>query len=272
MAILRRIDAPARLHRNMEAIRDLPGYEAGRILHGGSCPLRGQIQRGGVHGPFCTDSCTGPTPPIYVESTHEGLVLEVADTHAMVWNFLTKKPESVPLEPDLVFPPQATVDATPDLVKLYDEWLTWRALEVEFKQEAAKRAEEAKKAAKEKAEAERRAAIEAAQRAEEAKEAARQRVKDSQIRAGVKLRVVADPPGFEEKNRKLKPRNRTPSLVGMTVHCCDPGYGGYVFVRMPEGETKRLLRSQVRVILKDGSLGDEDRSSGVGRGPVLADD
>lgn len=272
MAILRRVELVDPHHLNIEERRDVPGYEADRILHGGSCPLRGQIQRGGVRGPFCTSGCVGPTPPVYLESTHEGLVLAVEGDQATVWNFLTKKPELVILEPDLIFPMQATVDATPDLVKLYGEWLTWRALEIEFKNEAARKAEETKRLAKEKAEADRRAAIEAARKAEEAKEAARQREKESRIRAGAKLRIVADPPGFEEKNRKLKPRNRTPSQVGLTVHCCDAGYGPYVFVRLPEGTTARLLRSQVRVILKDGSLGDEDRSPGTGSGPVLSDD
>lgn len=272
MAILRRVEASARPHLNVEVRHDLPGHEAGRILHGGTCPLRGQVQRGGVRGPFCTSGCVGPTPPIYIESTHEGLVLAVETDRATVWDFLTKKPAFITLEPDSIFPMQATVDATPDLVALYDEWKAWRSLEVELKQDAIRRAEEEKKSAKAKVEAERLAKLEAARLAEEAKEAARQRSKESRIRAGVKLRIVADPPGFEEANRKLKPRNRTPSLVGLTVHCCDPGYDAYVFVRLPDGTTARLLRSLVRVILKDGSLGDADLSPGMGRGPVLSDD
>jgi hypothetical protein len=272
VAILRRIETPLHVPPNVETRIDLPGHEASRILHGGSCPLRGQIQHGGVHGPFCSLNCIGPTPPVYIESTYEGMVIGLEADHAIVWNFLTKKPESVRLNPDPVFPDQAIVDATPDLLALYDEWLTWRKLEVELRQEAVKRAEEAKKAAKEKTEADKRAAIEAARLAEEAKEAARQRMFDSRIRAGCKLRVVSDPPGLTEKNRGLKPKNRTPSMIGLTVHCVDPGYGGHVFVKLPDGPTKRIRRAQVRVILKDGTLGDEDREPGVGRGSVLSDD
>lgn len=272
MAILRRVEPKSHPHLNVEARTNIPGHEAGRILHGGSCPLRGQVQHGGVRGPFCDSGCVGPTPPVYVESTYEGLVLAVEGDQVWVWDFLTKKPDAITLEPDPIFPMQAEVDATPDLVKLHDEWLTWRKLELDLKNEAARKAEEAKKIAKEKAEEARRAAVDAARRAEEEREAARQRARDSRIRAGVKLRIVADPPGFAERNQKLKARNRTPSMVGLTVHCCDPGFEQYVFVRLPDGSTARLLRTQVRVVLKDGSLGDEDRSPGVGRGSVLSDD
>lgn len=241
-------------------VRDVPGHEAGRFVHGGSCPLRGHVQAGGVLGPYCGNECVGPTPPVFVETVHMGLTLEVHDQMAVVWNFLTRAPEEVPLLDDPVFPARAEVDASPGLVTLYSNWLTYRALELERRIEA-KAKSDAEKAARMQADAERQARARAAKEAAVARaEELRMRGLASCIRRGSKIQVVEDPPGFAERQRRIKPKNRIPSLVG-TVGWCDHAdtYADpHIFMRLTDGSSVRVLRSTVRIVFADGTLGERD--------------
>jgi hypothetical protein len=197
---------------------------------------------------------------VLVESVFAGLVLEADEEQrtATVWNFLHRCPETLTFGEDPVFVSRATVDATPGIRRLYEDWCTWRDIEALIRAEKEEKRKAAIRATIREIE-DRRA--EAARRAREEELAARQaqllRIR-STIKPGSRLRVVADPPGFAEKMRRLKPRYRTPSAVGLTGTCVDPGLGPYVFVRIDGSTTRRLLRSQVRVVFPDGSLGVED--------------
>lgn len=248
--------------RHVRVVHDLPGREAGRILHGGTCPLRGQVQQGGVRGPFCCAECADPTPPVHVATVFTGLVVEVdeAARTATVWDLLNKRPEVVELPDDPDYPARATVDASPGLMNLHATWQTWRTMEEE-QREAKRQKAEAEKAARQKAHEDRIAQAKAEKAARAAlAEALRQRQIASAIRRGSRIKVVEDPPGFAERNRKLKPKNREPSLVGTVGFCSesvDP-YDTHVFMRTQDGSSVRVLRSTVRVVFSDGSVGEPD--------------
>lgn len=258
-----RLALPSEIGRgHVRPVADIPGHEAGRILHAGACPLRGQVQLGGVRGPNCSAECADPTPPVYVATIYRGLVLKVdVDARtATVWNLLTKQPEEVPLPDDEAYPARATVDASAGLRKLHATWTTWRALEEEQRAAAKKKADDAKaariQADKEREERARAARAAAVAHAEEK----RQRRLASIIRAGSRLRVVSDAPGVAARNRGIKPRNRTPSLVGTEGFCSVAGsyHEPHVFMRIADGSSIRVLRSCVRVVFSDGTLGEAD--------------
>lgn len=241
---------------------DIRGHEAGRIHHAGSCPLRGQVQMSGAKGPFCSAECSSPTEPILVATIYRGLVLACDETTrtATVWDILAKRPIDVPLPDDEAFPAFAEVDAGPSLQRHYGTWLTWRALEKERIEQAQKEAAAAKEARR-KAHEEREERARAQRLVAAALQAAeKQRKIASVLRRGSPVEVVSDPPGFAERNRRLKPRNRAPSQVGMVGFLDHVGsYSDpHVFLRLPDGSSIRVLRSQVRVVLPDGSLGVED--------------
>lgn len=245
---------------NISAHTDVPGHEAGRFVHGGTCPLRGHVQKGGVLGPYCSDQCVGPTPPVLVETVHMGLTLEVQEGSAVVWNFLTRAPEEVPLLDDPIFPARAEVDASTGLVTLYSNWLIYRALELERRVEA-KAKSDTEKTARMQADAERQDRARAAKAAALARaEELRMRGLASHIRRGSKIQVVEDPPGFTERQRRIKPKNRTPSLVGTEGWCdhVDTYADPHIFMRLADGSSVRVLRSTVRIVFSDGTLGERD--------------
>lgn len=235
------------------ALYTVQGHEAGRIFHGGTCLLRGQTQYGGRKGAGCTPACTGPTPPVYVEDVMVGLVLRANEDFVLVWDPLVDAPRQFPLVPDEVFPPTATVDASPALVQLYESWQLEREIEEETRNAALK-------------EAQRERELQAAQEAQ----ARAHRVwvrEQSALKVGGRMRVVQDPPGFTERMRKIKERNRTPSMVG-TEGVCLSVNETHVFLRLTSGESRRFLREQVRNILLDGTVGLADpwlRGSGRSR-------
>jgi hypothetical protein len=257
------------------ALHDVPGHESGRVRHGGDCPLRGQVRINGHHTPGCGDACTDPTEPIFVEQTWVSLVLAVKREAALVWDHGKAEPVWVVLERDEILNGYAKVDALPGLRALFSEWIEYQKLEAEFKREKHQKtlAEEAvtkelleeMAALKEQEEREKRRVeeiieLEATARRLEAELQARIRKAASALRPGRRVRIVADPPGVAERNAKLKPRNRTPSLIGQEALIVEGGHQEFIFIRLPEG-TKRTHFSTVRVILKDGSLGDlEERT------------
>lgn len=253
MPILRRATHGNLALPNIRAIRDVPGFEAGRILHNGTCPLRGQVQHGGSRGPSCGSHCEGPTPPIIVEIVYPGAVLSVDEENqrALIWDLFRKRPTEIPLDTDCVFRSRVVVDASAGVRKLYENWKAWRDIEAQLRKDK----EEAKRKAKEEADrAENEAQHNLHLRALEAEEA-RIRSLASILRQGHRVRVVEDPPGFAERMQRLKPRHRTPSLVGAAGVCLNVGPSPYVFIRLDSGPTIRVLQTQVRMVLADGTLG-----------------
>lgn len=259
MPIWKTIPAPKKIRPNHRALHDVLGHESNRVHHEGSCPLKGQTTRTG-RMPFCTDACVGPTPPIYQESTFEGLVLGVGESEATVWDFLTKAPKTIPLCTTGLVPDEAIPDATPGIMDLYTEWSTWRTLEHEVRSQKEQAALEAKKRAEEerrRAEEERRRAAELLRVQEENQKIQNDiRRLQSRLRVGSKVQVVADPPGFTERNQRSKPRNRKPSLIGHTTQIVSIGAAGGVYICGPDNTTIFVHPSQVRVVLPDGTLGD----------------
>ena len=259
MPIFRRA-LPEEIHEAHVVTRDdVPGRETGTTNHGGSCALRGLSILGG-RSPTCGPSCEGPYLPFYVAVTHQGLVLEVGHRTATTWDSWRRRPVEVPLDDDPVFPAYAEVDAAPKLWKTYESWLSWRDIEADLRATKAKERAKAAKLAEEEKKNQAWAAFvkEARRRAEE--EQLRIRKGLSVIKRGSPVMVVLDPPGFVERNRRLKPRNRAPSLVGTRGVVAHEGsyLEPYVFVRKEDGTTIRLRRDVVRVILHDGSVGEPD--------------
>lgn len=260
MPIFRRIADDTPRHSNVMALTDVPGHEAGRFVHGGSCPLRGQTQVGGSLGPMCSDSCSGPTPPVLIEVLFHGVVLSTDGNHATIWDFLSKTPRKVPLPDDPVYPARAEVDASAGLHRLHDEWALYRELEDEARRKVREQAEQ-ERSARIKADEDRKAQAKAAKAAKAAlEEEARQRKLASRIRRGSRLRIIEDPPGFAEAQRRIKPKNRTPSLIGTEGWCdhVDTYADPYIFMRLEGQPAIRVLRACVRVVFPDGTLGEED--------------
>lgn len=253
MSIYTRVLNPAHGDPTISARMRVPGYQAGAVLHGGTCPLRGQ-QTYGPRGPWCTAACSNPSPPIYVRESYRGLVLEVSPTAttATVWDLRAQAPHEVQLPDDPVLPAYAEVDAAPDLQQAYQDWKDHQILVAMIQQE--------EQAERQRQHAARQAEIMAARIATAAKaEELRQRRIASRVRVGSKVRVVEDPPGFAARMRSLKPRHRTPSSVGIEGICRSADdFVPHIVIQETCGTLHRVLRSQVRVVFSDGTLGDED--------------
>lgn len=94
--------------RKVEKISDYPGHEEGLVRHDTKCPhyadfaarLGNEIRMEGLHadclqGSYSEGRCSGPFEALYMETTHEGLVLEDdgeyngrddSDFYAVVWD------------------------------------------------------------------------------------------------------------------------------------------------------------------------------------------
>ena len=268
MPILRHVPDDTPLRPDILIVKDVPGFEAGRILHGGTCLLRGHVQQGGAFGPTCTDACTGPTPPILLEVIHKGVVLDVDTTDhvATIWDTKRKRPLQIPLADDGVFRARAFVDATEDVARHYEQWRFDRALAEERAEriQAAKQADiDAARDLWNEENARKNADLWAAQAAAAEEEYARQQQRAmhsaSVIRRRSRVRIVCDPPGFAARMARIKPRNRIPSSVGIEGMCTtSPLDGPHVFVRADDGIMHRVLLMQLRVVFPDGTLGVED--------------
>ncbi len=233
-------------------IRNLPNHEAGRILHYGTCPLTGQIQQGGSKGPFCSDRCVGPTPPVAIEVSCLRRVLRIDGNKALVWDYRTKKAKFIPLPENPIFPPMVIVDADDMAKTRYERWRFGRELAVNLRKE-----KEALAAAE-------LARITSAELAEKYKALAdafslgsvspQQKLAEAQtarICKGKQVVFVSDTP---HKKVKLRKKSRV-SLIGTCVS--NPDYDGFLFVNVG-GTTSRAHKSQIRVILNDGSVAVED--------------
>ena len=245
---------------NIQVLTDVHGHEAGRILHSGACPLRGHVQRGGTRGPSCTLQCAGPTPPVLVERVFPGLVIAVDDDKrtALLWSPPDKRAVELVLNDGPVLPDRAVADAGRGVRKLYESWQTWRDIEEMIRKERVAAREAARLAEERRQKAELDRILQEVREEEAQREALRERRLLSILRNGKRIRVVADPPGFAAKMRTLKPRNRTPSSIGLEGICTAADYGPYVYMRFADNSMRRFLRSQVRVVFPDGSLGEED--------------
>lgn len=250
---------PDEVHERYVTTRtDVPGHEFGTVHHGGSCPLRG-LSLAGIRGPGCGTACEGGHG-ILVAVTHQFMVLATDAQTVTTWDFIRRRPVTTPLDADPVFPAYAEVDAPPKLQQMYQSWLTWREIEKDFRE---KRAQDQARAAMLEEEKKRNLAWAAltAEAARLQEQADRQRRRHlSNIKRGSVVVIVEDPPGFAERNRRSKPKNRTPSAVRArgTVEVPGSVREPYVFIRIETGVTLRVLRSTIRVVLPDGSVGDPD--------------
>ena len=265
---------------HVNILHDVPGHESGWYSHGGMCPLAGQRTRNPT--PMCGATCLGHTPPIYTEETFGGLVLGVMlpgtyhgfgdacpnpspERAAVVWDYLKRGLTLLTLhnDPEGVFHDQATVDAPDDLQGMCRDLLFWKRVTRE-KEEAVRalREKNQQELIQQEARLQRARVLREIQERELAREAQRRRLA-SRPSPGSRVRVTLDPPGFVEAQRKIKPRHRTPSLVGTEGLCVSPGdsLDPYMFLSVPGPDkmphTLRVHRSLVRVVFDDGTLGDD---------------
>jgi hypothetical protein len=129
--------------KKIEIVRDYPGAEEGRIYHDyDNCPIRQEEKKTGfiVGNPIavmigCTSNCR-PGGPLYMETSHEGLVLslrerngyEDSDFYARVWDPIKKTTNEVTYATTRgwSYPNNAWVDATPEVLAEYEEYKTKR--------------------------------------------------------------------------------------------------------------------------------------------------
>lgn len=144
---------------NVETVRDYPGHEEGLIRHGTACPHRTttatrgneEIRLAGLYDDCVREGgyderCSGPFEPLYMRTSHVGLVLETreyngyddSDFYAIVWNPETKSTERVDYATTRgwTYPNSASVDATPEVRADYEAMLARK------REEARKLAEE----------------------------------------------------------------------------------------------------------------------------------
>lgn len=127
---------------NVETVRDYRGHEEGLIQHGSKCPLHNKIDTSGKHSPECaregsySERCGEPFRPLYMVTTHVGLVLELgehngyddSDFFAIVWNEEKQAPEEIQYASTRgwTYPNGAAVDATPEVLEKFKAYQTAR--------------------------------------------------------------------------------------------------------------------------------------------------
>lgn len=153
--------------RKIERVSNYPGHVEGTISHSPGCPHFARL--GGKPGWSCDEMrpeglyddclrsyddprasssgrCYGPTDALYMETTHEGVVLELreyngyddSDFYAMVWNAEKGAPERVDYATTRgwTYPNGAKVDATPEVLAAYAEWEKKRWAEAQARADA----------------------------------------------------------------------------------------------------------------------------------------
>lgn len=148
-------------YKNIKVVTDYPGAQVGLVQHFcDKCPkanihdLGGALSEGccsgstykdgvRVSGPSCGKSyCSGChviTEPLYMETTHIGVVLDTgeingrddSDFYAVVWDDeagCTKRVTYASTR-GWTYPNSASVDATPEVLAKYDAWCEKRRLE-----------------------------------------------------------------------------------------------------------------------------------------------
>jgi len=150
----------------VELVTAYPGHEAGRLDHGRACSHYTQgaldLRSEGLY-PDCvtegsfSDRCRGPMEPLYMETTHVGLVLDTgeyngyddSDFYAVVWNAEKGTTERVEYASTRgwTYPNSAVADATPEVVAAFLAYQDRvRASVAQAREEAVRKAEADKKA------------------------------------------------------------------------------------------------------------------------------
>lgn len=142
MAIRMMVGAERAGEPNVETVRNYPGHEEGLIQHGDKCPHAREHDVSGKFSPECvrpaegqcyvSGQCTGPFGPLYMRTSHVGLVLELreyngyddSDFYAIVWDPEKGAPDRVDYASTRgwTYPNGAHVDATPEVLAAYAAW------------------------------------------------------------------------------------------------------------------------------------------------------
>ena len=254
-------------------VLDYPGHEAGMYLHGPGCPLCGQ-QTARYTG-ACTASCGGPSKPVHLAMLHMGAVVDQSGTagihirelreidgfrfcpepFAVIWD--GAMPVSVPVYLGIDIPDTVQVDADKPTMDLYVDWILEQAIQLD---DATRLAGLRKKQAAVDEARFRASALEKRKHEEAIQSRIWNEQKYNMLKPGVRVRIVSDAPGFAERNAKLKPRNRTQSLIQKCGWVSWIGTGGDSRISVRFGqpsdktpfETVFVDRSQVRIFHPDG--------------------
>lgn len=132
---------------NVETINDYHGHEAGRVVHHHECPRhRGYSDIGGPLRAECIAADCRFMKPLYMETTHVGLVLSTgeingyddSDFFATVWNADKEEAERITYASTRgwTYPNGATVDATPEVLAAYAAYQARKAAATKAYREA----------------------------------------------------------------------------------------------------------------------------------------
>ncbi len=159
MAITRMTEGVFPLPPNVVEVSDYWGHEKGRITHCKECPHYTE-HSGGVeispertklypeclswkdeNGQYRREYCSGPFKSLFMKTTHQGLVLELgeyngyddSDFYAVVWNWEKNSTERITYASTRgwTYPNSASVDATPEVIAVYQAYCEKRRTEYE---------------------------------------------------------------------------------------------------------------------------------------------
>ncbi len=159
MAITRMTTGVFPLPPNVVEVSDYWGYEKGRINHYKECPHYADHFNGieispnqtklypeciswqDENGQYRREYCSGPFKSLFMETTHQGLVLELgeyngyddSDFYAVVWNWEKNSTERIIYASTRgwTYPNSASVDATPEVIAAYQAYCEKRRAEYE---------------------------------------------------------------------------------------------------------------------------------------------
>jgi hypothetical protein len=124
---------------SVTVVTDYHGAEVGRVDHGDHCPNKAWDLSGALKADCVTEGsygerCRVNTEPLYMQTTHKGLVLSLgerngyddSDFYAVIWNPEKGCTERVQYATTRgwTYPNSATVDATPEVLASYEAWCT----------------------------------------------------------------------------------------------------------------------------------------------------
>jgi hypothetical protein len=132
---------------NVETVRNYPGHEEGMVCHRYGCSrYEHQHDFGGPLTAECTDKGCSFREPLYMATTHVGLVLSTgehngyddSDFYAIVWNPVEKKTEKIQYATTRgwTYPNSATVDATPEVCAEYEAWVAHQQVEAQIRRQS----------------------------------------------------------------------------------------------------------------------------------------
>ncbi len=130
---------------NVVTVRDYYGHEEGLVRHDCKCPHFERTKVKGGHeirleglfddclkGSYSEGRCDGPFKPLYMMTTHVGLVIETgeyngyddSDFYAVVWDVENQRTQRIVYATTRgwTYPNSATIDATPEVLAQYNAW------------------------------------------------------------------------------------------------------------------------------------------------------